>query len=74
MMDVGLFTDTDGYTYYLDTSATSNRGAMMIGVININGLNYYFAETNGAYPAGALVRNGTLPNGKHTNALGVIID
>ena len=73
-MDVGLFTDTDGYTYYLDNSATTNRGAMMVGVININGINYYFAETAGLYPLGALVKNGTLPNGKHTNELGVIID
>lgn len=74
MMDVGLFTDTDGYTYYLDNSNTTNRGAMMIGVININGMNYYFAESNGTVPVGALVKNGTLSNGKHTNELGIIID
>ena len=74
VMQTGLVTDSDGNVYYLDETNTKGRGAMKVGLVNIGGVLYYFNQQNTAtLPYGALAKNATLPDGRHTDATGRVI-
>ena len=74
IMEVGLITDVDGNTYYLDETNSRGRGALKTGIVTLGGIEYYFSEENSlALPYGALVKNGTLPDGRRTDSTGRII-
>ena len=77
-MDHGLFTDTDGNTYYLHDIEDGNYGAMLTGWQWIDGNGdglkecYYFNQTSGenGLPLGAMLKNATTPDGYTVNANG----
>lgn len=71
-MDHGWFTDKDGQTYYLHDTADGNYGAMLTGWQWIGGKCYYLNQNSGyaGYPAGALLKNATTPDGHTVNAAG----
>lgn len=70
-MVTGIFSDTDGQTYYLKPSSDGSLGAMLTGWITVDGKWYYFnpvkTETN---PTGALLKNVVTPDGFVVNESG----
>ena len=71
-MQTGWFTDADGNVYYLSTNQGSDLGRMYTGWNWIDGKCYYFNMNSGyaGYPAGALMRNMTTPDGFTVDATG----
>ena len=71
-MQTGWFTDVDGNVYYLSTNQGSDLGRMYTGWNWIDGKCYYFNMNSGyaGYPAGALMRNMTTPDGFTVDATG----
>lgn len=70
-MNSGWFTDRDGNTYFLHDQNDSRAGSMYTGWNWINGKCYYFQDTpNAARPMGAMMKNGTTPDGYEVNENG----
>ncbi|MDO5564370.1 MAG: InlB B-repeat-containing protein, partial [Eubacteriales bacterium] len=60
----GWYTDTQGNTYYLNEILAEKPGAMNLGWVTIDGIQYYFAQEQTAeHGYGTLYKNAMTPDG-----------